>query len=75
MTKKVGNVKWFNETKGYGFIERENGPDIFVHYNSIISDGCKTLTDGQQVEYEINEDPKGLRAVNVVPTSSEDTTQ
>jgi len=70
MTNKVGKVKWFNETKGYGFIEQENGPDIFVHYNSIVSEGFKTLNDGQEVEYEIHEDPKGLRAINVVPGSS-----
>lgn len=70
MAKQVGTVKWFNETKGYGFIEQEDGPDVFVHYNAISGEGFKTLTDGQQVEYEINEDEKGLRAVNVAPTSN-----
>ena len=70
MTNRLGKVKWFNETKGYGFIEQEDGPDSFVHYNSIVSEGFKTLSDGQEVEYEIHKDPKGLRAVNVVPGSS-----
>ena len=70
MAKQVGTVKWFNETKGYGFIEQEDGPDVFVHYNAISGEGFKTLTDGQQVEDEINEDEKGLRAVNVAPTSN-----
>lgn len=67
MTKKVGKVKWFNETKGYGFIEQDNGADIFVHYNAIVIDGFKTLSDGQEVHYEIDDDPKGPRAINVVP--------
>ncbi len=67
MTKRVGNVKWFNETKGFGFIEQDGGPDIFIHYKEIQGDGFKTLTDGQEVEYEVSEDAKGLRAQNIVP--------
>ncbi len=67
MTKRVGKVKWFNETKGYGFIEQDSGPDIFVHYKEIQGDGFKTLNDGQEVEYDVSEDAKGLRAQNIVP--------
>ena len=62
-----GTVKWFNESKGYGFIERESGEDVFVHYTSIQGDGFKTLREGQGVEFEIAEDSKGPKAVNVVP--------
>lgn len=62
-----GKVKWFNETKGYGFIERESGEDVFVHYTSIQGDGFKTLKEGQAVEFEIASDSKGSKAVNVIP--------
>ncbi len=61
-----GTVKWFNEGKGFGFIEREEGPDVFVHYSSIQGEGYKSLTEGDAVEFEVIEDTKGLKAVNVV---------
>lgn len=60
-----GTVKWFNATKGFGFITREEGDDVFVHYNAINSDGFKTLDEGDKVEFEIGEGPKGLQATNV----------
>ena len=62
----IGRVKWFNERKGYGFIEQESGDDIFVHHSSIQGEGFKTLTEGDQVEFEITEDEKGLKADKVV---------
>lgn len=65
-----GKVKWFNEKKGYGFIERESGGDVFVHYTAIKSEGFKTLTEGQQVEFEVVQGQKGPQAVNVVPLAS-----
>ena len=60
-----GTVKWFNNSKGYGFISREDGDDVFVHYNAIQTDGFKTLEEGDKVEFEIEESPKGLQATNV----------
>lgn len=64
----TGRVKWFNNTKGFGFIAPEDGgEDIFVHYSVIKSDGYKTLSEGQPVQYEITRGPKGLHATNVVP--------
>ena len=60
-----GTVKWFNGSKGYGFISRENGDDVFVHFNAIVGDGYKTLDEGDQVEFEIGQGPKGLQATNV----------
>ena len=60
-----GTVKWFNRTKGFGFIERPEGEDVFVHYNAIEGEGYKTLNDGEEVEFEIEEGPKGLQAANV----------
>jgi CspA family cold shock protein len=60
-----GTVKWFNAEKGFGFIEREEGDDVFVHFSAIQSDGFKTLEEGQTVEFEIEEGPKGLQAANV----------
>lgn len=62
----VGTVKWFNSTKGYGFIERDNGPDVFVHYSAIQSEGFRDLTAGDRVEFSIEDSPKGPHAVNVV---------
>lgn len=60
-----GRVKWFNDAKGYGFITRDEGPDVFVHYSQIEGDGFKTLTEGQTVLFELIEGPKGLQAQNV----------
>ena len=61
-----GTVKWFNESKGFGFISREDGNDVFVHYSSVQGDGYKTLAEGDRVSFEIEESPKGPKAVNVV---------
>ena len=61
-----GKVKWFNAEKGFGFIESENGTDVFVHFSAIAMDGYKTLDEGAQVEFEIEEGPKGPQASNVV---------
>jgi CspA family cold shock protein len=60
-----GKVKWFNESKGFGFIEQEGGKDIFVHYSAIQSSGFKTLTEGDVVEFDVVEGPKGLQASKV----------
>ena len=61
-----GIIKWFNESKGYGFIEHEGGADVFVHYSAIEGDGYKTLIEGDKVEFEITEGEKGPKATNVV---------
>lgn len=63
--RRAGKVKWFNETKGYGFIEQSGEKDIFVHYSAIKMDGYRTLKEGQQVEFEVLETPKGLQAAEV----------
>ena len=60
-----GIVKWFNSTKGYGFIEQENGPDVFVHYSGIKGNGFKTLEEGDKVTFDVEQSNKGLAAVNV----------
>jgi CspA family cold shock protein len=60
-----GTVKWFNDAKGYGFITRESGPDVFVHHTAIQSDGFRSLSEGEQVEFEVVKGPKGLQAANV----------
>ena len=60
-----GTVKWFNGSKGYGFITTEEGTDIFVHYNAINGDGYKTLDEGESVEFEVEDSPKGQKATNV----------
>jgi len=60
-----GTVKWFNDKKGFGFIEQEDGPDLFVHYSSILSDGFKTLSEGEQVSFEIEENDRGPKAIRV----------
>ena len=60
-----GNVKWFNDAKGYGFISRPDGPDVFVHHSAIQGEGFRTLSEGQEVEFDITEGPKGLQATNV----------
>lgn len=68
MSERVlGTVKWFNAGKGYGFIEREDGDDVFVHYSAIQEVGFKSLDEGQRVEFTIEQGPKGLQAANVVP--------
>ena len=61
-----GTVKWFNNEKGYGFISRESGPDVFVHYTAILSEGYRSLNEGDQVSFEVVEGQKGLQARNVV---------
>ncbi|MEJ2013052.1 MAG: cold-shock protein [Anaerolineales bacterium] len=67
MSERVlGTVKWFNGSKGYGFIEREDGDDVFVHYTAIQADGFRNLEEGQRVEFSIEQGPKGLQAANVV---------
>ncbi len=64
--KEQGTVKWFNGSKGYGFIQRKRGEDVFVHYSAIEGDGYRNLEDGVAVEFEVVEGPKGLQAQNVV---------
>ena len=67
MSERIqGTVKWFNATKGYGFIAREGGEDVFVHYSAIQADGYRALNEGQRVEFTIEHGPKGLQASNVV---------
>ncbi|MDK1684201.1 cold-shock protein [Acinetobacter terrestris] len=61
-----GTVKWFNETKGFGFIQQESGPDVFAHFSEIASSGFKTLLEGQQVEFSVTQGQKGPNAVNIV---------
>lgn len=62
----IGRVKWFSAEKGYGFIERDGGPDVFVHYSAIQDEGFRTLDEGQEVEFEIVEGARGPQAANVV---------
>lgn len=64
--KERGTVKWFNDAKGYGFIQRESGQDVFVHHSSIQADGFKSLSEGQAVEFTVAKGPKGLQAQDVV---------
>lgn len=64
--RERGTVKWFNATKGFGFIQRANGPDVFVHYSAIEGSGYRSLDEGQQVEFTVTEGPKGLFAADVV---------
>ena len=64
--RSKGTVKWFNDSKGYGFIAQPDGPDVFVHYSAIQGNGFKTLAEGQEVEFDIVEGPKGKQAANVV---------
>ena len=67
MSTTTGKVKFFNEAKGFGFIEQENGADVFVHFSAIQADGFKTLAEGQQVSFTVAQGPKGPHAENVVP--------
>jgi CspA family cold shock protein len=60
-----GTVKWFNDAKGFGFITRENGPDVFVHHTAIQADGFRSLAEGERVEFDVVQGPKGLQAANV----------
>jgi len=65
----IGTVKWFNGTKGFGFIEREGGKDVFVHFSAIQGDGFKNLAEGQKVEFTVEQGPKGPQASNVITVS------
>ena len=65
-----GTVKWFNAAKGYGFISRQSGEDVFVHYRSIVGEGYKTLNQGEKVQFDVEQGPKGLQAINVKRVSS-----
>ena len=70
-----GHVKWWDDRKGYDFIAVDNSEDVFVHYSALQMEGFKTLFDGQPVEFEIHEGPKGVQAINVRPTESADSIQ
>ena len=61
-----GTVKWFNDSKGFGFIEQEDGEDVFVHFSAVQGEGFKTLAEGDRVEFEVQQGPKGLQAANVM---------
>ena len=63
--RTIGTVKWFNNAKGYGFLAREGGPDVFVHYSAVSGDGYRSLEEGQSVEFSIEDGDKGLQATNV----------
>ncbi len=63
--RKQGTVKWFNSTKGFGFISQDGGEDVFVHFQSIVGEGYKTLNENQKVEFTVNQGPKGLQAADV----------
>jgi CspA family cold shock protein len=65
VSKEQGTVKWFNASKGYGFIQRQTGEDVFVHFSAIQAEGYKSLNEGQAVEFEVVSGPKGLQAANV----------
>jgi CspA family cold shock protein len=65
MFMKTGTVKWFNDAKGFGFITQEGGPDLFVHHTAIVAEGFRSLSEGDQVQFEVINGPKGLQAANV----------
>ncbi|MFQ5824228.1 MAG: cold-shock protein [bacterium] len=67
---ETGTVKWFNNSKGYGFISREEGDDVFVHFKAIVGDGYKSLDEGDRVQFEVEQGPKGLQATNVSKVES-----
>ena len=67
MSTVTGKVKWFNETKGFGFIEQEGGPDVFAHFSAIQGSGFKTLAEGQEVQFTVTEGKKGPQAENIQP--------
>ena len=66
MSRTTGTVKWFNEAKGFGFIEQESGPEVFAHFSNISGDGFKTLAEGQKVEFTVTQGQKGPQAENIV---------
>ena len=66
----TGKVKWFDDAKGYGFIERDGGEDVFVHYSAIAGEGYRSLAEGSEVQFDVEQDTKGPRAVNVVVTKA-----
>ena len=68
--RETGTVKWFNDAKGFGFIERENGGDVFVHYSAITAEGFRSLAEGQAVQFEVVQGEKGPAAENVAPVSA-----
>lgn len=65
MARSTGKVKWFSQEKGYGFIQQDSGPDVFVHHSQIQASGFRTLNEGERVEFDVIEEPKGLKAQNV----------
>ncbi|MEE8449527.1 MAG: cold-shock protein [Thermodesulfobacteriota bacterium] len=69
MSRVTGKVKWFNDSKGFGFIEQDNGQDVFVHFSAIQGEGYRSLAEGQEVEFEVMEGDKGLQAKDVVKVS------
>jgi cold shock protein len=62
---EIGTVKWFNDAKGFGFITREGGPDVFVHHTAILSEGFRSLSEGERVQFDVVQGPKGAQAANV----------
>jgi CspA family cold shock protein len=70
MTRQTGTVKWFNDAKGFGFIQQESGPDVFVHFSAIQDNGFKSLAENEKVEFEVTQGPKGPQAANVTKVVS-----